>query len=387
MSPTIYIIIMTVCATATRIGFFPTFSQYAFLVEVTGARLGGVIADYIRYRLMKKSTFVALVSMKNTALNRIICRRHLCAVAGLLAGCSTLSPPTVPSCPVAPTYDVARFAKIEQPDRGVLWEVSKDGRSAFLYGTIHVAQLKWDFPGPAIRTALNSSNALAVELDVTAPKLAARLQRQRTMQKERNGPQQLSAESSALAARTSEQFRLACLDEAKFGEVTLASKVDSLAVLSARDAGLYPAFMIDASLIGFARAAKKPVIALETSFQQAKVLERDTASIEADLVSLERGDTRTQIVKLATAWADRDLAEIESLFPWCNCAQDPPAITRLIHQRNIVLAERIAHLYETQDGVFAAIGILHMIGPGSVLERLRGMGYSVRQLTAPVGVK
>jgi uncharacterized protein len=387
VSPTIYIIIMTVCATATRIDFFPTFSQYAFLVIVTGARLGGVIADYIRHRLMKKSTFVALVSMKNTALNRIICRRHLCAVAGLLAGCSTLSPPTVPSCPVAPTYDVTRLAKIKQRDRGVLWEVSKDGRSAFLYGTVHVAKPKWDFPGPTIRTALSSSNALAVELDVTDPTLGARLQRERSMKKEQDGSLQLFAESSVLAARASEQFRLACLDEAKLGDATLASKVDLLPAFSARDAGLYPDFMIDASLIGFARATKKPVIALETSLEQVEALEQDNASIEADLVSLERGDTRTQIVKLATAWANRDLAEIESLFPWCNCAQDPPLISRLIHRRNIVLAERIAHLYETQDGVFAAIGILHMIGPGSVLERLRGMGYSVRQLTAPVGVK
>jgi hypothetical protein len=41
----------------------------------------------------------------------------------------------------------------------------------------------------------------------------------------------------------------------------------------------------------------------------------------------------------------------------------PPCSSVLFEHRNAVLTQRIADAYEAQPGVFAAIGVLCMIGP------------------------
>jgi uncharacterized protein len=68
-----------------------------------------------------------------------------------------------------------------------LWEISKNGRRSFLYATVHVAKLEWDFPGPTIKEALNASHQVAVEVDLTDPGLAKRLNEQERDLAERSG--------------------------------------------------------------------------------------------------------------------------------------------------------------------------------------------------------
>src|SRR5882724_5290074 len=52
-------------------------------------------------------------------------------------------------------------------DRGFLWRISKDGRTSYLYGTIHVGRVAWMFPGPVLTDALRASDVVALELDLS----------------------------------------------------------------------------------------------------------------------------------------------------------------------------------------------------------------------------
>ncbi len=304
--------------------------------------------------------------------------RHLCVLSALLVGFSATASETPSACPTAPKTDartLKRLSSTPHPDRGPLWEISKDGRRSFLYGTVHIAKLEWDFPGSTVAQALNASRQLMLELDPADPTLAKRMQdaRQRMLGESTATPS--AAADNALVARVSQQFKLACLDEAKFPQATLASKIFWLSMYAARDEGLYPAFAIDAALGGYARIKGKPVVELETPDEQTKAFFARTVSNEENLAALESGTTRRQIIQLTSAWAEGDLARLEHDF------QDHLGTTYLMSQRNAVLAERIARADETQDGVFAAIGVLHFVGPGNVAERLERMGYSVRRLT------
>jgi uncharacterized protein len=65
-----------------------------------------------------------------------------------------------------PTPEQLTTAQSLAKDRGFLWRVTKDGRSSYLYGTIHVAKLDWVFPGPEMRKALQATDNLALELNV-----------------------------------------------------------------------------------------------------------------------------------------------------------------------------------------------------------------------------
>ena len=58
-------------------------------------------------------------------------------------------------------------------DHGFLWRVARDGRSSYLYGTIHAAKAEWMFPGPLTLAALAASDTLALELDVLDPDVQA----------------------------------------------------------------------------------------------------------------------------------------------------------------------------------------------------------------------
>ncbi len=288
-----------------------------------------------------------------------------------------------PPAPDASSETLKRLAQTEQPDRGPLWEVTKDGRRSFLYGTVHVAKLEWDFPGPAIKAALNSASHVAVEVDLTDPTLAERLEPKRTGTKPSHDPGH-----SARAARISKLFRQGCLDESRFSGASSRSKMTSLSLLSARGEGLYPDFAIDSALVGYARVTGKKVVELETAEEQRTALSgspvsRETANAQLDAViaRLENGDEKRVLIRLVSAWAAGDLAEIERYFFWCDCTE--AEMDGLIgQQRNTVLAERIARLYEKQNNVFAAVGVLHLIGKSSVLNQLKKMGYSIQQVAA-----
>ncbi|MDC6170887.1 TraB/GumN family protein, partial [Paucibacter sp. XJ19-41] len=63
-----------------------------------------------------------------------------------------------PACPPPP---VAQTQPSPERDRGLLWRISKDGRSAWLFGSIHLGRPDWARPGPQLRAALQDSDTLA----------------------------------------------------------------------------------------------------------------------------------------------------------------------------------------------------------------------------------
>jgi hypothetical protein len=79
--------------------------------------------------------------------------------------------------PAAPPLGAEQFQAglRDATDHGFLWRIVKEGRTSYLYGTIHAARLEWMFPGPRTAAALAASDALALELDVLDPDIQARV--------------------------------------------------------------------------------------------------------------------------------------------------------------------------------------------------------------------
>jgi len=53
---------------------------------------------------------------------------------------------------------------------------------------------------------------------------------------------------------------------------------------------------------------------------------------------------------------------------------------RLLHDRNLVLAERIGALHASHGPLLAAIGALHMFGPDGLPDLLRARGFKVKRV-------
>jgi hypothetical protein len=85
-------------------------------------------------------------------------------------GCSIAAAADEPQCPSAApplTPEQLRVAQKEAPDRGFLWRVTKQGRSSYPFGTLHVGKPPWSFPGPNLRAAQEATDTLALEVDLT----------------------------------------------------------------------------------------------------------------------------------------------------------------------------------------------------------------------------
>ncbi len=265
-------------------------------------------------------------------------------------------------------------------DHGFLWRVSKDGRSSFIYGTLHAAREAWMFPGPTIVEAMQASDVVALELDV----LDADIQRRLAAA---IGPIRAEPLPAPLASRLERRRAAECVDAAAFAGFAPEFQIASLTVLAARRDGFDPAYAIDLVLAGTARNLGKPVLSLETPEAQMAALQMPTqaetvAFVRAGLDDLDSGRARPLLRHMAKAWVDGDYAELSRYAKWCECMRttaERAAMKRLLDDRNPALAERIDALHSGGQRVFAAIGSLHLIGPGGVPALLKRRGYKIEQ--------
>lgn len=137
----------------------------------------------------------------------------------------------------------------------------------------------------------------------------------------------------------------------------------------------------------------RPIVALETPEEQLSVMTpadpaRAARILEQMLKQLEQGQARSQIVRIAEAWAQGDLAAIEQSPEWCECIEteaDRQFLRELNDDRNTRFAQRIDALHAEGKPVLVAIGALHMTGPQALPKLLAQRGFEVERLTASEG--
>lgn len=333
---------------------------------------------------MPMPTPISLIARLRRLLSRLAAAALLpLAAAAQPTGSATAQPAHSAACPplaAAPTPAAMQAAVRQAQDRGPLWRLQKDGRVAWLYGTLHVGRLDWAPPGPTVRAALAASNTVALELDVLDPAVRARLQWPADLPMPRL--------DAPLGERVARQVAAACLPPGALDGQHPVMQVMTLAVLAARWEGLDAGYGQEVVLAGFAGSTGKRVVSLETPELQRDALmprdEAETRRLAADMLTqLESGALRRSAARLAQAWAQADLAALEDYPRWCECITteaDRAWIKRLNDDRNPLLAERIAALHAEGRQVFAAVGALHMTGPQALTKLLAERGFTVERV-------
>jgi uncharacterized protein YbaP (TraB family) len=270
-------------------------------------------------------------------------------------------------------------------DRGFLWRIQKDGRSSYLYGTLHIGRVDWLVPGERTRAALSSADVVAVEIDASDPKVMQAMQQSLS-------PRGTGPAYGALRKRFEAQLSAACLPKGMLETVAPEVLSSMLVLLSARQDGLDPAFGIDPVLASMGRALGKPVISLETPESQAELLRKvysaSKDNLSAVLHSLEKGQARPMLIRTARVWADSDHHALDNYMSWCECARtraERQQMKWVLDDRNPELARRVAELHDQGRRVFAAVGSLHLIGPTGLPQLLRDRGFSVHPVLLRAG--
>lgn len=267
-------------------------------------------------------------------------------------------------------------------DHGFLWRISKDGRTSYLYGTIHVAKFEWMFPGPRVTQALVSSDTIALELDMLDANIQNRMAKAMAMLSN-------SAMSAPLQKRMRKQAEAICVPYESIAKLTPELQVTTLTMMVGRGAGLEAGYAIDGVLAGIGHSANKNVVSLETPEMQIRLLQmknsQETESfVEDSLDELESGRSLKMLINIASLWADADYAKMEHFEEWCECLNtelEREVMKRALDERNPALAEHIDRLHASGKQVFAAVGSLHMFGALGLPGLMANRGYQVDKIS------
>jgi hypothetical protein len=306
--------------------------------------------------------------------------RAVAAIVFLLALCSSgraadgICPPRVAVPTPAELTEAARTAQ----DHGALWRFQKNGRPGYLYGTIHIANLQWAMPGPTVGRALRESETIAIEADPGDPATGAGMA---APQK----PGEAPALPPELVDRLRSQADRACEPWDSLESMPPLMMVTRLTLLDARWDGLHTDYSIEAVLASFARKTGRSLATLESvAIQRAAIVAGSPAeqALEVDqrLSALENGSARKAMAVIATAWARGDLDTLARLY---EAPDARVALERMAGSRNPAIAARIAELHRDGRRLFAAAGILHMIGDTPIQKVLAERGFTVERV--PLG--
>lgn len=293
-------------------------------------------------------------------------------LTALLLACTAHAATCPPPLPVVASTAAER-------DRGLLWRITRDGRSSWLFGTLHVGKPAWRRFGPQMTAALKSSDVLALEIDPTDPALMQALA-------EAQGPALLPEQ---LQARLTQAYARACVAPESLATLHPVLQATTLTVLEARWLGMDPSYALEQLLVSQVRATGRRVVSLETAAQQKAALVPDDAEealavLEQSLAQLEDQSGRRVLGRMALAWEQGDLATLEDFEAWCECAATEAEKTfmrKLNDERNPPLADGIEAQHKQGRRVFAAVGALHMTGPQSLPRLLQQRGFKVERVS------
>ena len=276
----------------------------------------------------------------------------------------------------------------EVPNRGALFRLEQGGHTAYLFGTIHVGAADFYPLEPRMMQALKSATVLALEVDPLGDQAQmVKAVREHGMYPKGGGPV-----SADLAPPFRPRLERLLRRYAIPGESVAMMKpwmLASLLTVSEFAAQGYDASLaVDAWLAQQARARRLRVVELESVAGQMALfngmsLAEQALFLQEGIAAIEDREQAAQAREIADAWRRADQAALDALAS--KAAADDSFSGRfvqrvLLDQRNPGLADGIAALLAREQHSVVAIGILHLLGSGSVPALLKQRGVSVERV-------
>jgi len=267
---------------------------------------------------------------------------------------------------------------------GALFKVQDGQHSLYLFGTIHVGAADFYPLAPALMHALEQAPALALEID---PANSAALQAA-VLQYGLYPPNQ----GTVLGAPLQQQLT-ALLDKFHISPATVARMrpwmiASLLTVQDAESHGYRSELAVDAYLANIAQQQHKPVIELEGAVRQLALLgalndHQQSLLLQDTIKEINDAHSATELTAITQCWRHGDLHGLQDML--VEMAADESFAGRftkevMIDQRNPFLADRLVTLLTQQDGIVAAMGILHLAGANSVPALLQQRGLKVERI-------
>jgi uncharacterized protein len=154
-----------------------------------------------------------------------------------------------------------------------------------------------------------------------------------------------------------------------------------ITVFEAQKAGLDPSLGLDKYFFDKARAAGKPVVALETAESQIDRFDQMPDSLQEQMLrsTLSELDVqRNGIAAMIGAWRTGDAAALEKMA-LSSFDGYRGAYTSLIVERNNNWVPQIEACMNRPQPCFVVVGAAHLVGPDGLLALLKQKGYKLEQ--------
>lgn len=286
------------------------------------------------------------------------------------APATAAGPPTAPAAAPAASYDT-----------GTLWRIhAATGAVGHLLGTIHIGQARELAVPPQAWSLLQTANRLVVELAPGSVDNAELERMQRLPAGETLVTRLSRIELQRLHTRLA-QAGLALRDPQLYRPWVLAQLLQSSAPLILET--------LDDRVVWQARQQRLEVLSLETLAEQLGAFEcispSDQVALLKDTLAMPVGffeSINRDAIALYRAQRTADLvAMLAQRFPVGAAARSASdrATQCIIGARNQRFVQRLQPLL-ADNGLFAAIGAAHLVGPDGVVAMLKAKGYTVEQM-------
>ena len=288
-------------------------------------------------------------------------------------------------------YAEGKPAKVEAPKnsvraaprKGMFWEAKGKNGSAYLLGSIHVAD-KQMYPLPLeIESAFLASDTLAVEADVGESEQAALQQKLLASAIYTDGTTLQSHVSKRTYGAVSKRLTEDGLDIKKLAMLKPWMVAMTMTAIAAQKMGLDPKLGLDMHFLNAARG-QKSIVEIESIDEQIKLfnaLSADQQDAFLLATANEIGKLKPQIQKLFQAWNAGDATAMDAIAHEDEKEHPElkPTMDAILTKRNKTMADRIAQFLESGRTYFVVVGSAHYVGDAGIVALLRAQGYEVTQ--------
>ena len=273
----------------------------------------------------------------------------------------------------------AAHAQIAKP---CLWDLTKDGKTMSLFGSLHVGKPDF-YPLPeSVIKRFEEATVLAVEADVTLPETQqACLKLAATDEKLEN---MLSGDDFAALNGYIKASAIpdSTINKRKLWMVNLAlvgAELNQLGVDFGRG--------LDVTFLREAKLSKKRVVEVEGGAQQCGALAgatnaETTAALTRFLAAVRQNRMEKRLEQMLTSYRAGDGLSMNQVVneEFGDSKEGMMAKQRIFDNRHPSMAERIDGYFKSPERHFAVIGVGHMFGDNNLLEALTKRGITVKRV-------
>ena len=265
--------------------------------------------------------------------------------------------------------------------KSFLWKVHSGQKVLYLAGSVHALGADSYPLSAAYESAFNSSGTLVEEINLAEAEQLAAAPLLLSKGLYTDGRTFESAVGKDTATLVATRLKTTGIPMEMIRTMKPWMVMLLITAFEAQKAGLDAALGLDKYFFDKARAASKPVLALETAESQIDRFDKMPESLQEQMLRstlTELDSQQNSVGAMISAWKTGDAAALEKMS-LSSFDGYRGAYTSLIVERNNNWVPQIEACMARPQPCFVVVGAAHLIGPDGLLTLLKKKGYKIEQ--------